>query len=302
MQRTATVLLLLAVASGAGAAPVDPAKPGKFAVGVATVEAVDTVRERFLTTEIWYPAKTAGRDAAPLKKIFPLIMMAHGVCGSRLNYEYLTTHLASHGFVVAAPDLSGFTRDDCDSGQSMGASFDDLPYDLSFVCRQLHDTSGPLAAYAKLVLGLPTGIVGHSLGGFAAVEAARIDQFFTVVVGLAPAVLAANAEPLADLTPRRSWMMMGGTQDSLVSFTNWTQPFFEALPKPAFLVRITDGTHSGFTDSDSSLTPDALAAQQGAVRRTATPFFLKYLSRKFKFGRKLRAFDDGAVALTVRTK
>jgi hypothetical protein len=122
------------------------------------------------------------------------------------------------------------------------------------------------------------------------------------VVGLAPAQQASDAEPLADLAPSPVWMMTGGTADTLVSFTEWTLPFFEALPAPAFLVRITDGTHSGFTDTDSRLTPAALAAQQDAVKRTATPFFLKYLARKPKFGKRLRAFDDGAVALTVRTR
>jgi dienelactone hydrolase len=287
MHRVLTVLLVLAAASGAGAAPVDPGKPGRFAVGVATVEAIDSVRERFLPTEIWYPAKTAGRDATPLKKSYPLILMAHGLCGSRLNYEYLTTHLASHGFVVAAPDFTGVTSAACAAGQ-VTASFEELPYDLSFVCRELHDTAGRLAAFAEHVRGLSTGVMGHSLGGAAAVGAARIDQLFTTVLGLAPAQRADDAEPLADLVPSPTWMMMGGTADTLVSFTDWTQPFFEALPAPAFLVRVTDGTHGGFSDSDSRLTPEALAAQQDAVKRTATPFFLKF-ARKGKFGAVARS-------------
>ena len=300
MHRAAIVSLVLAVASSSVAAPPDPTKPGRFAVGVATVEAIDLARQRFLPTEIWYPAKTAGRDVPPIKK-FPLIMMAHGFCGSRLNYEYLTTHLASHGFVVAAPDFTGVTRADCDAGE-VTASFDELPYDLSFVCRELHDTAGRLAAFAEHVRGLPTGVAGHSLGGAAAVGAARVDQYFTTVVGLAPALRAQDAEPLIDLAPRPVWMMAGGTADTLVSFTEWTQPFFEGLRSPKFLVRVTDGTHGGFSDSDSRLTPEALAAQQAAVKRTVTPFFLKYLARKPKFGKLLRAFDDGAVALTVGSR
>jgi len=299
MHRFAVPLLLLVVVSSAGAAPPDPAKPGRFKVGVTTVEAIDTIRERILPTEIWYPAKTAGRDAEPLRA-YPLIMMAHGFCGSRLNYEYLTEHLASHGFIVAAPDFTGVTSAACTAGQ-VTASFDDLPYDLSFVCRELHNTSGRLAEWAKHVRGFPTGVVGHSLGGGAAVGAARIDELFTTVIGLAPAVQASNAEGLDELTPR-AWMVMGGTADTLVSFTDWTQPFFDGLPAPAFLVRLTGGTHGGFSDSDSRLTPEALAAQQAAVKRTATPLFLKYLARKPKFGRRLRSFDDGTVALTARTK
>jgi dienelactone hydrolase len=298
--RGLAVALVLAVASLAGAAA-DPAQPGKFRVGVATVTAVDNARGgRALPTEIWYPARVAGRDAQPLAKSFPLIMMAHGFCGSRLNYEYLTAHLASHGFVVAAPDFVGTTSAECEAGTDR-SNFDDYPFDMSFVCRMLHDKTGPLATYAKHVRGIPTGQVGHSLGGAVVVVSAQIDPSFTATVGLAPFAQAPDAVNLADLIPQRAWMVMGGTADTLITLENLT-PFFDALPAPAFLVSMTGGTHGGFSDRDSRLTPEELAAQQDAVKRAATPFFFRYLAHKPKFGKRLRSFDDGAVALTARTK
>src|SRR5262245_48883661 len=100
MRRAAAVLIVVALAASARAA--DPTRPGKLAVGVTTVDAVDTSRgNRTLPTEIWYPARHAGRDAEPLPRSYPLILIAHGLCGSRLYYDYLGPHLASHGFVVA---------------------------------------------------------------------------------------------------------------------------------------------------------------------------------------------------------
>jgi alpha-beta hydrolase superfamily lysophospholipase len=299
--RRAMLVVVLLTTTAAHAAP-DLAKNGKLAVGVATVSVVDQNREgRTLPVEIWYPALKAERGAEPTGKRYPLILMAHGFCGSRLNYEYLTTHLASWGFVVAAPDFTGVTDAACAAGQ-VTATFDDLPEDLAFVCRVLHDSVGPLAQWASQVRGEPTGLVGHSLGGRAVVIAPTIEKSFTTVVGLAPAVRAADAQLVADLKQHVAWMVMGGTADTLVSFTDWTQPFFEGLLAPAFLVRVTDGTHSGFSDSDSRLTPEALAFQQNAVKRYATPFFLKYLAKKNKYARRLRATDDGTVALVARPK
>src|SRR5215831_12356655 len=112
--RHALLLLVVLALAGRARAAADPAHAGKLAVGVSTFTAVDETREnRALPTEIWYPAKSAGRDADPLPKSYPLILMAHGFCGSRLNYEYLTTHLASWGFVVAAPDFTGVTQAAC---------------------------------------------------------------------------------------------------------------------------------------------------------------------------------------------
>jgi predicted dienelactone hydrolase len=300
MLRTLLLGLVLAFVT-VGAEAADPAKAGRFKVGVATVDAVDTSRGRTIPTDIWYPARSAGRDAELLPKAFPLVLMAHGFCGSRTNYEYLTTHLASHGFIVAATDFIGITRGACDAGQ-VTDGVDDMALDLWYVCRTLHDVTGPLATYAQRVYGIPTGLVGHSLGGAAVIDATPLDPAFTATVTLAPAATAADAPPLVGLTPKRAWLVMGGTADTLVSFTELTEPFFAGLPTPSYLVRITDGTHGGFSDADSRLSPEALAAQQAIVKRYATAFFVKHLVKKKKFGRRLRDADNGSVLVEARPR
>jgi dienelactone hydrolase len=300
-RRSTTALLGIALATSAAAAP-DLTQPGKLAVGVATAETRDEARGgRPLLVEIWYPARRVGRDAESLRRRRPLVLIAHGLCGSRLYYDYLATHLASHGFVVAAPDFAGVTRAACDVGPPVFTN-GDLALDLSFVARALHDARGPLGKWALLVRGTATGLVGNSLGGIAVVEAAKRDAAFTAVVGLAPAVSATAAPALAALRPRRAWMMLGATDDDLVSFTGWTQPFFEALPAPAFLVRFTGGSHTGFSDEHPEISPDPRQAQHDATTRFATPFLLRYLARKNKFARHLRSNDDGTTALTARPK
>jgi dienelactone hydrolase len=300
-RRTTIALLVLALGSSAPGAP-DPTRPGRLAVGVTTADAVDDSRgNRRFPLEIWYPARRSARDAEPVRRRHPLVLIAHGLCGSRLYYDYLAPHLASHGFVVAAPDFAGVTRAECDAGQLV-LTIGDLALDLSFVARQLHEASGPLGTWARHVRGTATGLVGNSLGGIAVVEAARMDSAFTAIVGLAPAVSAAAAPPLVGLTPRRAWMIMGATGDDLVSFPGWTQPFFEGLPAPAFLVRFTGGSHTGFSDENPEITPDPREAQHDATKRHATPFLLKYLARKNRFARRLRSGDDGSVALIARPK
>jgi dienelactone hydrolase len=294
-------LTALALATSTLAAP-DPTHPGRLAVGVTTADAVDGSRgNRTLPTEIWYPARRTGRDVAPLPRRYPLVLIAHGFCGSRLYYDYLATHLASWGFVIAAPDFTGVTRAACDARQ-ITASIDDMALDLSFVRRVLHDAGGSLGKWARHVRGTRTGLVGNSLGGAAAVEAARTDASFTAVVGLAPFVSAASAPPLVDLAPRRAWMIMGATGDDLVSFTGAIQPFFAQLPAPAFLVRFTGGSHTGFSDENPETNPDPRQAQHDATTRYATPFLIKYLAREHRFARVLRASDDGNVALIARPR
>jgi len=300
-RRAMTALLVLALGTSAPGA-LDPTRPGRLAVGVTTADAVDGSRgNRRLPVEIWYPARRTGRDAEPVRRRHPLVLIAHGLCGSRLYYDYLATHLASHGFVVAAPDFAGVTRAACDAGQR-APSIRDLALDLSFVARQLHEARGSLETWARHVRGTTTGLVGNSLGGIAVVEAARMDSAFTAIVGLAPAVSGAAASPLVGLTPRRAWMIMGATGDDLVSFSGLTQPFFEGLPAPAFLLRFTGGSHTGFSDENPEIIPDPREAQHDATKRYATPFLLKYLAHKNMFARLLRPADDGSVALIARPK
>jgi alpha-beta hydrolase superfamily lysophospholipase len=300
-RRLLLALIALALQTSALGAP-DPTHPGGLPVGVTTTDAVDSSRgNRMLPTEIWYPARRKGRDVAPLPRRSPLVLIAHGFCGSRLYYDYLATHLASYGFVIAAPDFTGVTRAACDARQ-ITASIDDMALDLSFVRRALHDAGGPLGKWARHVRGIPTALVGNSLGGAAAVEAARMDSSFTAIVGLAPFVNAGAAAPLVDLAPRRAWMIMGATGDDLVSFTGALQPFFEQLPAPAFLLRFTGGSHTGFSDENPETNPDPRQAQHDATTRYATPFLIKYLAHKHRFARVLRSSDDGNVALTARPK
>src|SRR6185503_8215164 len=83
------------------------------------------------------PVDTAG---AP----FPLVLHSHALLDSRLGERYLTEHLASHGYVVAAPDypLSSVTA-------PSGPTILDLasqPGDLRYVLARLLAADGPLAS------------------------------------------------------------------------------------------------------------------------------------------------------------
>jgi predicted dienelactone hydrolase len=91
---------------------------------------------------VWYPADVAGRDTPPRHSRWHLVLVAHGSCGFRTNYEYLTVPLASRGFLVAAPDFPGFNKTDCDDHVPPGDIFRHPPADLVFLRTAFHDRSG----------------------------------------------------------------------------------------------------------------------------------------------------------------
>ena len=78
----------------------DPAKAGPFPIIVETRAYRDDARNRPLRTEIWRPS-------APMRS--PVVLFSHGFAGTRLQSKFICSHLASHGYVVAAPDHAGNT-------------------------------------------------------------------------------------------------------------------------------------------------------------------------------------------------
>ena len=136
-----TGLALAAAATALGQNTPRPDAPtlaarGTHQVGVRTLQIEDASRKRPLMLEVWYPAKLtanqaestiykaaigatkfdlsgrAARDAALETGTFPLVIVSHGQAGSRFIMTYLTEHLASRGYVVAAIDHTGSTYGD----------------------------------------------------------------------------------------------------------------------------------------------------------------------------------------------
>ncbi|MCE1255542.1 MAG: alpha/beta fold hydrolase [Anaerolineae bacterium] len=106
-------------------------------------------------------------DAAPLKGRFPLIVLSHGSGGSPFLYRELAAFLASHGFIVALPEHTGNNRDDNSWSRRME----------NYICRPrfISQSINTLLADADLktvVDPAAVGVVGHSMGGYAALAAA----------------------------------------------------------------------------------------------------------------------------------
>jgi dienelactone hydrolase len=191
----------------------DPFWRGSAPVGVRTTELRDETRGgRTLALELWYPAdeahrghdlddavrdhftiapgippaaQRAVRDAEPARGRFPLIAYYHGATGHRRDATELCTHLASHGYVVAAPDFTGNTMGDlfadlaaAGSGAPRLASIEqsaaDRPLDAKVVIDRV--LGGAEAALAPLVDRERIGTCGISFGGWTALAQNSIDR------------------------------------------------------------------------------------------------------------------------------
>ncbi|PNY80270.1 alpha/beta hydrolase family protein [Deinococcus koreensis] len=154
--------------------------------------------DRRLTVEVWYPTpgesgsgamvyqdvipstppvpyRVPGRATrdAPVKPEgpYPLVIVSHGYPGSRYFLSNLTENLASKGYVVAAIDHTGSTFGDMGH---FAVTLLNRPTDILFTLAELDrlGAAGGDSPLSGAVDASRTAVVGYSMGGYGALNAA----------------------------------------------------------------------------------------------------------------------------------
>jgi dienelactone hydrolase len=254
------------------------AEPGPYPVGVTTLQLAKGPK-----VEVWYPAAAgttgedtydvrdftpeairglltadlpasftspAARDAAGDGEAFPVVLFSHGFAGIRVQSTFLTAHLASWGYVVAAPDhpprelasaLTGATGDRADA-------VDDLLKTLELVIEQ-GATAGSLLEGAVDTASVIA--VGHSAGGGTVLGAAE-DPRITGYVSMASGAATGGTDTTGATTtlptlPAKPSFFLAGALDAVIS-PERTRQAYELAPSDSVLWIIDGVGHNGFDD------------------------------------------------------
>jgi len=239
-------------------------EPGGFEVGSVDIEFVDPTREtpategqsgsdqRTLVTRIFYPADEVpwvGDAEVAAGGPFPMILYSHGFSSSKDEATPYAEHLASHGFIVVAPDfpLSNMTS----PGGPTIADLSNQPGDVSFLIDQMIAKSA-LASdmfYGK-VDAERIGSVGLSLGGLTTslvtyhpwLGDPRIKASATLAGPsflFTPVFYRNRAVPL---------LLVHGDIDALIAYDDNARHSLDAAQPNVNLVTIAGGSHAGFTN------------------------------------------------------
>lgn len=241
-------------------------------VGVTTRTFVDMSRStpangtaaaqssRTLVTEIWYPTTDPNGLTSPVRDAalapggpYPLVFFVHGSSSGRLLSTYLTTALASEGYVVAAADFP-LTALSTPGGPSDLHVTDEVG-DLSFLCDQLKNASTTASdALHGAVDGLGYAVVGHSTGGAVAELAAFAgdDSQVTHDPRVRAIVPLSGDACMFDASFFKSRAVpvfaIGGSNDLFVRFANSGAWVYANTNAPHLLADLVGGQHMGFTD------------------------------------------------------
>ena len=168
------------------ATPYDPFAPGPAPVRHATVALPDPGRGWSLTCALWYPDTPAPPGG------YPLVVYSHPGGGTGRSATFLGTHLAGHGYAVAAPDHSELTApalrapDGPASARERDAraaavAANRVP-DLRLVLDHLLAGTVPDLSVDPDRIAL----AGHSFGGWTVLAAPDSDPRIRAVVAFAP--------------------------------------------------------------------------------------------------------------------
>jgi len=264
----------------------DFAKRGPHAVGVLETEIrspadpIDPTRQ--LPTEIWYPALPQPRSAKanpaaaaashplgfpyqasmglpPLPAPAPVIAFSHGNSGFRQQSTFLTTHLASWGFVVIAPDHVGNTFN-----EMLALTTDEerrevhlraraqRPQDIAAVIHSVLD-EGHGRDRLPPIDSSSLGVLGHSYGGWTSLKIPALEPRVRAIGSLAPVsepfvgrkAFGPDELPLANCVET---LVLAGRDDVLVDLETSIRPLCERLGPSSRLEIIEGADHFHFCD------------------------------------------------------
>jgi len=256
---------------------------GPLGVGETTL----TLPTDGASVEVWYPAtkaSVAGMPEAtydvatwlppPLKKLvppgfsvtypsggvvgvpvapgrYPLVVFSHGYAGFRDQSTFLTAHLASWGFVVAAPDHDSRDLTEVLGGPT-GATAKttdvaDLEATIALMRAENARASSPFRGHVDTSL---VGAVGHSAGGAAVEALAATDPRVTTFIGLAGATVGSFGQTKrgpGSVVPRQPGMLMAGTNGHVVGLAGMIAAYGR-MHRPKRLILVHGAGHLVFAD------------------------------------------------------
>ena len=179
---------------------------------------------------------------------FPLVLFSHGAASYRQQSSFLTSHLASWGFVVASPDYleRGLTG-------VLGEPPANPRPDTTVAAEAVDLVRSRSAAGGNVLSGTvdPTRVfpVGHSAGGFESqrlLERPDVPSAVSLAAGISTLQLVNMTAPLLPAGKPVSWI--GGRNDGIAPIDT-LRTGFEYTPGERRLLELGGAGHNnGFTD------------------------------------------------------
>lgn len=191
------------------------------------------------------------RDARIRDGKFPLILFSHGNGGMRSQGVFLCEHLASHGYIVAAPDHTANSAVTFVDGEMIAMNPEireqaakDRPLDIRFLIDTFDRLNkGADSRFLGRVDMDKIGVAGHSFGGYTSTWIADTEPRVDAILPLA----GCGKERVKYDLPT---MVMVGAEDDTIKLegNDRLRKYYEESKGPHYLVEFKNGGHYSFTE------------------------------------------------------
>ncbi len=202
------------------------------------------------------------RDAPAQPGDHPLAIFSHFSGGGRRTASYLTTHLASHGYAVAAMDHSELVAPElgpradessADRARRIDAVIAGRVPDIRLLVSAL-TRPGPVAGLDGVGIDPELiAVLGHSFGGWTALAVPEAEPRVRAVVALAPGGSSRPVPGVLPLTLAFGWqrvvplLILTGDRDVPVPLDG-VQEIFGRAPEPKRMFVLHGADHQHFAD------------------------------------------------------
>ena len=283
---------------------VAPDEPGPFKTGTESIEFTDE-RGKSLKLQVWYPAWIdEGDEPDPYEEItlalnayeyakpdkrnapYPIVAFSHGLGGVRYQSASITEHLASHGYVVVAPDHPGsvlFDLDFDEIGQVALERPDDIRFSVDHIVELSETDHKRLGGMVDIDPGY--AMIGHSFGAFTTLAIAggeadyagmeaycsanggdgcgyisdvdasdlalhgSLDDRIVTAIPMSPGIWYAFGEDGSNLADSVPMLVLGGTSDNVLGYDSEIRPTYDHLGGPKALATLEGfGHYAAYSD------------------------------------------------------
>ena len=211
-----------------------------FSVGNTSITFFDSLRNRNINTEIYYPSDYTGQNEPVSNGAFPVIIFGHGYLIEWSAYENFWNALVPEGYILCFPTTEmGFTPNH--------QFFAD---DFKFIASQMQIENQNNSSIFFNTISANTALMGHSMGGGAGFLAAENNPYINTLINFA----AAETNPSAITATQNisiPTLIFSGDDDCVAPPVNHQDIMYNALNSNCKTqIKIINGGHCYFANEN----------------------------------------------------
>ncbi|MEW7289698.1 poly(ethylene terephthalate) hydrolase family protein [Aquimarina sp. 2304DJ70-9] len=196
-------------------------------------------RNRRVNARIYYPKVNRTSQAQAVQESFPVVVLGHGFVMGSSAYQNFYDTLVPRGYIVVFVNTEG----------SFFANHEAFSRDLAFMVEAIQNENNNSNSVLFGLVDDKSALIGHSMGGGAAVVAASLTDVETLVT-FAPALLRFDTlTPATNVTAES--IVFSGSSDGVTPPEENHIPIYDNLGSDCkYFINIEGGAHCYYANSN----------------------------------------------------